>query len=176
MDKKEPLFTNYTENFKGTLDYVWFSAETLSLLAISKVDDEEALLDEAALPSSTRPSDHISLVVTVLFATEETTRIREMKHEQLRMVQENRAKGLKKTGFSSLNSQLHTLRPFICEINGIRNESTAQHRRKDEDGTGRTSSGDCRRNRITRHRLKDPTADAFSQAFMRKCWRCRYRR
>ncbi|CAD7971813.1 unnamed protein product [Amoebophrya sp. A120] len=94
VDKKEPLYTNYTENFKGTLDYVWFSAELLAVLAISKVDEEEALLEEAALPSSTRPSDHIALVVSVLFATEDTTRIREMRHEQIRMVSENRAKAL----------------------------------------------------------------------------------
>jgi len=87
-EKKEPVFKNYTENFKGTLDYVWFSAAVLSLLAISKVDDEETLLDEAALPSSTRPSDHISsLVVTLLYSTEEVGRIKEIKIGQMFMSQ-----------------------------------------------------------------------------------------
>jgi CCR4-NOT transcription complex subunit 6 len=63
----EAQYTNYTEEFKGTLDYVWFSTETLAVLAISQVDDEPQLQQETALPSSTRPSDHISLVTTFLF-------------------------------------------------------------------------------------------------------------
>merc|ERR1712100_362176 len=58
---REAEYTNYTENFKGTLDYIWFSPDTLSVLAISEVDVESQLTQETALPSSTRPSDHISL-------------------------------------------------------------------------------------------------------------------
>ncbi|CAJ1428128.1 unnamed protein product, partial [Effrenium voratum] len=64
---KEATFTNYTEDFKGTLDYIWFSPENLSVLAISQVDDESQLSQESALPSSTRPSDHVSLVATFMF-------------------------------------------------------------------------------------------------------------
>lgn len=64
---KEATFTNYTEDFKGTLDYIWFSPDNLSVLAISQVDDEAQLSQESALPSSTRPSDHVSLVATFMF-------------------------------------------------------------------------------------------------------------
>eukprot|EP00440_Ansanella_granifera_P039506 gb/GFBE01042855.1/.p1 GENE.gb/GFBE01042855.1/~~gb/GFBE01042855.1/.p1 ORF type:complete len:616 (+),score=121.41 gb/GFBE01042855.1/:1-1848(+) len=64
---REATFTNYTEDFKGTLDYIWFSPESLSVLAISQVDDESQLTQETALPSSTRPSDHVSLVATFMF-------------------------------------------------------------------------------------------------------------
>ncbi|CAK9092902.1 Carbon catabolite repressor protein 4 homolog 1 (CCR4 homolog 1) [Durusdinium trenchii] len=67
---KEATFTNYTEDFKGTLDYIWFSPENLSVLAISQVDDESQLSQESALPSSTRPSDHVSLVATFMFHDE----------------------------------------------------------------------------------------------------------
>jgi CCR4-NOT transcription complex subunit 6 len=64
---READYTNYTEDFKGTLDYIWFTSETLSVLAISQVDDESQLTQETALPSSTRPSDHVSLVSTFMF-------------------------------------------------------------------------------------------------------------
>merc|ERR1719161_1798230 len=64
---REAQYTNYTEDFKGTLDYIWFSSETLAVLAISQVDDESQLMQETALPSSTRPSDHVSLVATFMF-------------------------------------------------------------------------------------------------------------
>lgn len=64
---READYTNYTEEFKGTLDYIWFTSETLAVLAISQVDDESQLTQESALPSSTRPSDHISLVATFMF-------------------------------------------------------------------------------------------------------------
>jgi len=64
---REAEYTNYTEDFKGTLDYIWFTPDTLSVLAISQVDDESQLSQETALPSSTRPSDHISLVCTFMF-------------------------------------------------------------------------------------------------------------
>ena len=37
------------------------------MLAISQVDDESQLSQESALPSSTRPSDHVSLVATFMF-------------------------------------------------------------------------------------------------------------
>ena len=37
------------------------------VLAISQVDDESQLTQETALPSSTRPSDHVSLVATFMF-------------------------------------------------------------------------------------------------------------
>lgn len=64
---REAQYTNYTEDFKGTLDYIWFSPDALAVLAISQVDDEPQLTQETALPSSTRPSDHMSLVATFMF-------------------------------------------------------------------------------------------------------------
>merc|ERR1712050_798164 len=64
---REAQYTNYTEDFKGALDYIWFSPEALAVLAISQVDDESQLTQETALPSSTRPSDHVSLVATFMF-------------------------------------------------------------------------------------------------------------
>lgn len=64
---QEAQYTNYTEDFKGTLDYIWFTSERLTVLAISQVDEESQLTQETALPSSTRPSDHVSLVATFMY-------------------------------------------------------------------------------------------------------------
>lgn len=66
-NRAEAQYTNYTEDFKGTLDYIWFSQTNLAVLAISQVDEENQLTQETALPSSTRPSDHVSLVATFMF-------------------------------------------------------------------------------------------------------------
>jgi len=35
---REAQYTNDTEDFKATLDYIWFSSEALAVLAISQVD------------------------------------------------------------------------------------------------------------------------------------------
>jgi CCR4-NOT transcription complex subunit 6 len=64
---READYTNYTEDFKGTLDYIWYTTDSLAVLAISQVDEEGQLTQETALPSSTRPSDHVSLVATFKF-------------------------------------------------------------------------------------------------------------
>lgn len=64
---REAEYTNFTEEFRGTLDYIWFTPDNLTVLAISQVDDESQLTQETALPSSTRPSDHVSLVATFKF-------------------------------------------------------------------------------------------------------------
>jgi CCR4-NOT transcription complex subunit 6 len=64
---KEAEYTNFTEEFKGTLDYIFFGSNCLTVLAISQVDEEAQLKQETALPSSTRPSDHVSLVATFMF-------------------------------------------------------------------------------------------------------------
>lgn len=67
----EAKFTNYTEDFKGTLDYIWFSPEALHVVAVTQVDEEGELKKEHALPSSNRPSDHVSLVATFVFKEED---------------------------------------------------------------------------------------------------------
>jgi mRNA deadenylase 3'-5' endonuclease subunit Ccr4 len=55
-----PDYTNYTENFKNTLDYILFS-KNLRLVKILKLPDKHELCKEHFLPSSLFPSDHIKL-------------------------------------------------------------------------------------------------------------------
>ncbi|EEA08005.1 endonuclease/exonuclease/phosphatase family protein [Cryptosporidium muris RN66] len=66
----EPLFTNYTPNYLGCLDYVFYTDERLRLGSILELLDEEALIKEASalqlpdwsLPNPQRPSDHLPLL------------------------------------------------------------------------------------------------------------------
>lgn len=69
---REAAYTNYTEDFKGSLDYIFFSSDSLAVLAVSQVDEEDALAKDVALPSITRPSDHVSLVATFMFRDDVT--------------------------------------------------------------------------------------------------------
>lgn len=59
----EPWVTNYTQNFKGVLDYIWFSLSNLRPLAVAPIPDEKELTHHGdALPSTEYSSDHIMLI------------------------------------------------------------------------------------------------------------------
>ena len=59
----EPAFTNYTTNFKGVLDYMWYSAQNLRPLSAAPVPDEEVLTRHGiALPSTQFSSDHVMMI------------------------------------------------------------------------------------------------------------------
>lgn len=59
----EPKATNYTEAFKGVLDYMWYSASNLRPLSCAPVPDEKDLSKHGlALPSTQYSSDHIMLI------------------------------------------------------------------------------------------------------------------
>jgi CCR4-NOT transcription complex subunit 6 len=59
----EPHFTNYTANFKGCLDYIFYTPGRLKILAISSLPDENDLkpLSGEGLPCACYPSDHMWL-------------------------------------------------------------------------------------------------------------------
>lgn len=60
---EEPWVTNYTVNFKGTLDYIWYSAQNLRPLSAAPIPDEERLTKYGeALPSTEYSSDHLMLI------------------------------------------------------------------------------------------------------------------
>lgn len=58
----EPLFTSCTRNFIGTLDYIFYSADTLSVESLLELLDEDSLRKDTALPSPVWSSDHIALL------------------------------------------------------------------------------------------------------------------
>ncbi len=67
---QEPAFTNYTNNFVGVLDYVWYSPDSIAATAVLEMPDEENLFgggseDEKkrdGIPNTQWSSDHIALV------------------------------------------------------------------------------------------------------------------
>jgi CCR4-NOT transcription complex subunit 6 len=67
---EEPWVTNFTANFKGVLDYIWYSAPTLRPLAVAPIPDEKQLSKHGeALPSTEYSSDHIMLMADFQIVT-----------------------------------------------------------------------------------------------------------
>jgi CCR4-NOT transcription complex subunit 6 len=59
----EPAFTNYTGDFNGVLDYIWYSDNSLNVeRALMGVDESVVHAYNGALPNPHMPSDHIPLV------------------------------------------------------------------------------------------------------------------
>lgn len=57
---EEPKFTNFTQQFKGVLDYMWYSTQNLRALSAAPIPDESVLTRHGdALPSTQYSSDHI---------------------------------------------------------------------------------------------------------------------
>ena len=63
-------FTNFTRDFKGTLDYILYTSDSLIPTATLELMDESEvrLGPEAGLPSEVLSSDHLALAVTFQYA------------------------------------------------------------------------------------------------------------
>ena len=64
---EEPRFTNYTEGFKGCLDYITFQPGSLRCVAVGELPSEAALKQDVALPNAEQPSDHLPVVCRLEF-------------------------------------------------------------------------------------------------------------
>ncbi|KAK9129048.1 hypothetical protein Syun_017845 [Stephania yunnanensis] len=58
----EPLFTNCTRDFIGTVDYIFYTADSLTVESLLELLDEDSLRKDTALPSPEWSSDHIALL------------------------------------------------------------------------------------------------------------------
>ncbi|KAF8396022.1 hypothetical protein HHK36_017634 [Tetracentron sinense] len=58
----EPLFTNCTRDFIGTVDYIFYTADSLMVESLLDLLDEANLRKDTALPSPEWSSDHIALL------------------------------------------------------------------------------------------------------------------
>ncbi|CAA2981718.1 carbon catabolite repressor protein 4 homolog 1-like [Olea europaea var. sylvestris] len=58
----EPLFTNCTRDFISTHDYIFYSADSLTVESLLELLDEDSLRKDTALPSPEWSSDHIALL------------------------------------------------------------------------------------------------------------------
>jgi len=61
MIKGHPEYTNFTNNFKGCLDYILYDYRLLKIRKLLPIPDKEICLKETALPNTQFPSDHIRL-------------------------------------------------------------------------------------------------------------------
>ena len=60
-EREEPLATNYTAGFKGTLDYIFYTSLPLECIERMDIPSFKELDQETALPSRKHPSDHLPL-------------------------------------------------------------------------------------------------------------------
>eukprot|EP00798_Chlamydomonas_sp_ICE-L_P010482 gene10482-8446_t len=61
---KEPLFTNVTKDFKGTLDYILYTSNSLQPTAVIELPIESEILSrpDEQLPNAQFSSDHLALL------------------------------------------------------------------------------------------------------------------
>lgn len=67
----EPIFTNRTQDFTGTLDYVFFTSNSLCPSALLELPDEADIMSgknrSTCMPNAQWPSDHVSLMAEFRF-------------------------------------------------------------------------------------------------------------
>ncbi|CAN8279928.1 unnamed protein product [Cochlearia groenlandica] len=62
LHTNEPLFTNCTRDFIGTHDYIFYTADTLTVESLLELLDEDVVRKDTALPSPEWSSSHIALL------------------------------------------------------------------------------------------------------------------
>lgn len=60
-DETNPKFTNYSVDFKGTLDHILYNKAKLEVLEFLELPADELIMKETALPSTLFPSDHLRI-------------------------------------------------------------------------------------------------------------------
>jgi CCR4-NOT transcription complex subunit 6 len=63
VDEREPAYTNYTETFKGTIDYILIRGD-IKPSTSGEIPGEDLVRIEGALPNSIYPSDHLPLAAS----------------------------------------------------------------------------------------------------------------
>lgn len=58
-------FTNFTPQFKGVIDYVWYSTNALSVTGLLGGVDREYISRTVGFPNAHHPSDHVPLVISM---------------------------------------------------------------------------------------------------------------
>ncbi|KAI8919346.1 Endonuclease/exonuclease/phosphatase [Powellomyces hirtus] len=58
-------FTNFTPQFKGVIDYIWYSTSTLDVSGLLSSIDREYTQRCVGFPNAHHPSDHLPLVVSL---------------------------------------------------------------------------------------------------------------
>lgn len=64
-----PMYTNYTPEFSGCLDYIFYEKNKLEVEQVIPMPSIEELTVHIGLPSIVLPSDHISLCADLKWIT-----------------------------------------------------------------------------------------------------------
>jgi len=67
LQKMEPPYTNFTAHFVGTLDYMWYTYDRLSIGGLLEMVDDRQVHEHTALPSPLFSSDHVPLLAEYHF-------------------------------------------------------------------------------------------------------------
>jgi len=67
LQKMEPPYTNFTAQFVGTLDYMWYTYDRLSVGGLLEMVEDRLVQESTALPSPTFSSDHVPLLSEFYF-------------------------------------------------------------------------------------------------------------
>ncbi|KAA1122437.1 Glucose-repressible alcohol dehydrogenase transcriptional effector [Puccinia graminis f. sp. tritici] len=62
LDSKELPFTNYTPGFKGVIDYIWYSTESLQVIGLLGKIDDAYLKKVVGFPNAHFASDHVPVL------------------------------------------------------------------------------------------------------------------
>ena len=62
-----PEYTNYTVNFKGTLDHIFYNSDALKVKHILEIPEQKDLALQTAIPSTKYPSDHFRIEAIFTF-------------------------------------------------------------------------------------------------------------
>ena len=62
VQAREPRFTNRTRQFEGTLDYIFFTADSLVPVSLLELPGELGTNGDARLPSPNMSSDHVAIM------------------------------------------------------------------------------------------------------------------
>ncbi|KAF5270457.1 hypothetical protein FQA39_LY08335 [Lamprigera yunnana] len=61
-----PKYTNYSIDFKGCLDYIFYDSTSLDVIDCVPLPDESVLVKNVALPNEVFPSNHLALVASYI--------------------------------------------------------------------------------------------------------------
>lgn len=62
-------YTNYTPEFKGCLDYIYYERDKISCASVVPLPDHEDVAATGGIPSDVFPSDHLALVANLEFSS-----------------------------------------------------------------------------------------------------------
>lgn len=66
-DETFPSYTNYTVNFKGTLDHIFYNQDALKVKHLLEIPEQKDLQMQTAIPSTKYPSDHFRIEAIFTF-------------------------------------------------------------------------------------------------------------